>query len=319
MPDPTDNLIAIYKQAYLDVLTTLAYAEGKGNATAYYRGILSDVEDILNGLDADTRAWIEQNLPAIYQQGQQLALDGLKEAGIDTSAMSTSFAGINRQAVEVLAANLYGDLSQANVQIGRHVQDIFRQAGLEAVTRKVSTGQTVREAQARMRQSLIDNGLTAFTDSAGREWNLGAYSEMVIRTTTREATNRGTLGQLSDSGYDLVQIDEHYPTCDICADFQGRVYSISGKDQRYPPLFGTAFDVAYGTIHPNCEHNVTPYIENLADDPEADRKRSARPFGGDPRTEAERQAYLDGQSRKRAARERARDKIDAKLGATNGE
>lgn len=300
--DPTADLIRIYQDAYREILERLATKEAKGNVTGYERALLADVTRILTELDADTRDWIEQELPLIYQGGQAEAIRQLGQAGVDVSRLQVSLAGINQQAVSILAANLYGDLSDANQLVGRQVNDLFRQAGIEAITTKVSTGQTVKEAQRNLRQRLAAQGITGFTDSKGRQWRLDSYAEMVARTTTAEATNRGTLTQLSELGYDLVKITEHYPTCEICAPFQGRVYSISGKDERYPKLFGTAFGVAYATIHPNCGHSTVPYIEALADDPSGDRERSNAPFDSDPRSERERQAYFAGQSRKRQAR-----------------
>ena len=62
-----------------------------------------------------------------------------------------------------------------------------------------------------------------------------------------------------------VTIPTHFPTCELCAPYQGRIYSISGKDERFPRLFDTAFAGGYANIHPNCQHVVTPYIEAFAE------------------------------------------------------
>lgn len=84
---------------------------------------------------------------------------------------------------------------------------------------------------------------------------------MVARSTIREAGNTARLNQLTVNGYDLVKMSKYYPTCPICAPLQGRVYSISGQDKRFPPL-SMAFG-QYNNVHPNCRHVVTAWVESL--------------------------------------------------------
>ena len=49
-----------------------------------------------------------------------------------------------------------------------------------------------------------------------------------------------------------------FPTCLVCARFQGRVYCISGKDKRFIPLFGenSPLSRGYALVHPNCRHEI---------------------------------------------------------------
>jgi hypothetical protein len=302
--DPTQTLIQVYERAWLEILERLATKAAAGQSTAYEQALLADITEILTQLDADTRNWIEQELPKIYLNGMSDAVRQLIDAGAISSGFTASLTGINQSAVQILAANLYGDLSDANSLVGRRIDDLFRQAGIQAVTTKVSTGQTIPQAQKNLRQLLVDQGVSAFVDSAGRNWSLDTYAAMVTRTTSAEATNRGTLNQLSGLGYDLVAITEHFPTCPICAPYQGRIYSISGKDERFPALFGTAFSVAYATIHPNCAHRLRPIVWELltAAEQRDALDMASRSFDVDPRSERERRLYENGQVKKRILR-----------------
>ena len=58
---------------------------------------------------------------------------------------------------------------------------------------------------------------------------------------------------------DLVQIKGHFPTCHDCSVYQSRVYSVSGRDKRFPP-----FKVLphHGVIHEGCAHTLEPWIES---------------------------------------------------------
>ena len=93
-------------------------------------------------------------------------------------------------------------------------------------------------------------------------------------------------------------MSSHPTTCALCAALQGRIYSISGTDTRYPPL-NRAFRGIYATLHVNCKHSLAPYIPELANDPEKDREFSNREFDIDPRTEAERERYNEQQKKLR--------------------
>jgi hypothetical protein len=148
---------------------------------------------------------------------------------------------------------------------------------------------------------LVDRGITAIRDKNGREIRLASYAGMVARTTVREATNTATINEQAEIGNDLVQMTSHGSSCPICGPLEGRVYSISGKDKRYPPL-SSAFPGGYKTIHPNCAHSVTPYLEEFDDDAEQTRKFSQRPIDQDPRSKEQIDSYYKEQARKTALR-----------------
>lgn len=299
-----EQLIAIYKQAYVKILERIADREARGNSTEFERTLLRDVTQILLELDFVVEHWAEQVIPRIYQGSAAEAIRAWTKSGLKPPNLNASFAQVHRAAVETLVSNFTANLHEANAFVGRRIRDEFRRAQLRAVTEKVTTGQTVRDAKKELQRRLMEQGLTAFRDAAGRVWRLDAYAEMAVRSVTAEATNMGLVNQLRGMGYDLVRITEHHAPCPICAPLEGRVYSISGKDPRYPKL-----EVAMGEymhIHPNCRHRVVPYIEELDPNPEATRRKSNRPLDYDPRSEAEKRAYEREQRMNRLRRQRRR-------------
>lgn len=297
---PEDQLISIYRASYTELLERLTTLEASGRATAYERALLRETEEILTELDSQSRQWIEREIPRIYRGGQEAAIQSLASQGADTSGLTARITGIHRSAVETIAENMYAELRSAEQLVGRRVRDSIRQAGLDVAARGLTTGQTVRERKKHLQDILGQQGLTGFVDERGRRWRLDSYAEMVARTTTREATNLGTFNQLTDNGYDLVQMSTHYPTCDICSQYQGRVYSISGTDSRFPALYQTAMSEGYQTIHPNCRHVLTPWVDELATDDERSnaQERSNAPFE-DSRSQRELNVYRNEQRRKR--------------------
>jgi hypothetical protein len=295
-----DRLVGIYRTAYQTIMQRLVDADARGTSAAFERRLLQDVAQILIQLDNDSREWIETQIPLIYQNGQQDAIRQLSLQGMDTDGLTARITGIHRSAVETIAENMYADLRAAERMVGRRIQDTIRQAGIEATARGLSTGETVRQRKKHLQDLLGQRGIQSITDQSGRTWRLDSYAEMVARTTQREATNLGSINQGVDAGLDLVVMSEHWPTCDICAQYQGRVYSVSGADSRFPSLNETAFGEGYSTIHPNCRHVVLPWVEQLATDAERQRylDRSAEPFE-DNRSTRELNAYRNEQRKKR--------------------
>ena len=99
-----------------------------------------------------------------------------------------------------------------------------------------------------------------------------------------------------------MMMTEHYPTCEACAVLQGRVYSISGRDKRFPPL-SRAFPSGYRNVHPNCRHVMTYWIEEMQSPEEirAALARSNAPFT-DNRSDEEIALYSKQQADSRRMR-----------------
>lgn len=99
---------------------------------------------------------------------------------------------------------------------------------------------TRRQVSAGLHRRLLLEGvtdaLTGFVDASGRRWSLPSYTEMVARTTTREAMSAGTANRMTEHGLDLVTISEHAHVADECSDYEGNTYSLTGTDTRYPVL-----------------------------------------------------------------------------------
>ena len=81
-----------------------------------------------------------------------------------------------------------------------------------------------------------------------------------------EAVNR-LLSGLKDCGTDLAIMQPHGCACPECAKYQGRVFSVSGADRRFPRIPQEFFK--YGGIHKGCGHSFFPFIYGV-NDPQLD-------------------------------------------------
>lgn len=224
--------------------------------------------------------------------------------------------------VQRLTMNLMGQLSEAaatvtqgleSALLGRPKPDVLRQTALQTAAEMEAAGHGVRRAVPELVNTLHQQGVTAFVDKAGRNWSLHTYGNMVCRSTSRQAEVLATL--TADPEHDLYQISSHGTTCKLCAPFEGRVYSKSGRDPDFPPLamaFGKVdpngpdeLSNTWLNIHPNCLHAVLPWTSagRTPEELQAIKDFSnpeKNPFTRDPRTQKQVEAYRN--------KERAREK-----------
>lgn len=74
---------------------------------------------------------------------------------------------------------------------------------------------------------------------------------------------RSIMRQAQAFDTDLIILDAHGATCSECAKYQGRVFSLSGKNNLFPRVPDIFFTL--GQIHKGCSHNFWPYIHGVND------------------------------------------------------
>jgi hypothetical protein len=90
-----------------------------------------------------------------------------------------------------------------------------------------------------------------------RRYSPESYSEMVARTELKKMETQATLDATVAAGGDLVRFSEHANPCEICAQYEGNIYSISGNHPVYPQIEQPI------PVHPNCEHYYEPVTDPL--------------------------------------------------------
>ena len=64
---------------------------------------------------------------------------------------------------------------------------------------------------------------------------------------------------------DLVEVTSHSGARPSHAEWQGKVYSISGKSKKYPPLSHTGYGTGDGLKGWNCRHDFYPFFEGISE------------------------------------------------------
>lgn len=125
----------------------------------------------------------------------------------------------------------------------------------EIIGETVAEKEGVNYAKRLIKQRLRDKVEEAeFVEAGGRIFGLAYYAELVARTELMNAFTQGTLDTMEEYGEDLAKYLQHDAPCDVCAGFQGEIFSVSGQDPDYEPLT----DENTPPIHPNCECALQP-------------------------------------------------------------
>lgn len=306
-----DVLIEIYREAQTRLAEIVTGNYGAGTRT-YYNSVLKQLERLMKQLEAETGQYISTEIPKQYKKALDDTYAYFKRNNLQMKRPDM-FSHIHSDAVSELANEMRYHINQGISIAGRRVMryldtardNALRQAGLRSAALKAAAGQTVADMQKDLMQRLANDGfLTVQYGTGKRAYQVGldSYAAMVARSTTREAGNLARENQLTENGYDLLMMTEHYPTCEACAVLQGRVYSISGRDKRFPPL-SRAFPSGYRNVHPNCRHVMTYWIEEMQSPEEirAALARSNAPFT-DNRSDEEIALYSKQQADSRRMR-----------------
>jgi hypothetical protein len=225
----------------------------------------------------DQEGWAEKKLAELGQvradadavvkrlngQAPQVVRSALEEvAGVDPTLSPKT----NRRAVDALVEQTVTKLQTTHFQLLRSTQDQFRQTVAQTVT-QVATGQTTyRVAAQRVQRQLASQGL-GFVDAKGRAWKLDTYAKMAVRTAAAQAMVGARLNEYAEAGRTLVIVSDSPDECDKCRPWEGQVLLIDGvqatPEDRKLAAATVKEATADGLFHPNCTHDLRPYIPGL--------------------------------------------------------
>lgn len=266
--EAVERLLGIVARRLASGIDQPGWAETK---LAEQVALRNQAQAVVTQLAADSPAVIEAALTGAYTKG--------------AAEVGTGFATTNQRGLDALIRETVTAVESTHFRILRSVGDIYRQTITEAALPGVVTGtQTTRQAAQAALNRFANQGVTGFTDAAGRNWQLDSYVEMATRTGAGRAQVAGGLDRLVDQGKDLVIVSNAPQECSKCRPWEGRILSISGDrvgervdGRRVVASVATAR--GDGLLHANCRHVLGAYVEGLTKpmthtaDPEGDAAR----------------------------------------------
>lgn len=207
MPQPAVNdltarrLLDVYDDAHEALIAewrAAALEERRVRQTARLRDLLDTHEATMESLTATSRTWWSVEVPVLHAAG----------AAYSAEVVGSAFTWTQPHvaAVEEFAARTWADIAEGlrdvtaetRQAIRREIASATRSALLESRT-AVQAGRDVAKAAAR-------EGLWSVEYRNGARHTIRDYADSVVRTTTAEAYNRGSVTQARGDGYEYVEV-----------------------------------------------------------------------------------------------------------------
>lgn len=255
------KLTSVYKQAYAQIVTEITSASNFGIANR--KAILTQIEDILQDMGGEIDSLITTEITSAYHEGAGQGAKQLEHIGADVD-ISTGFNRIHKEAILALVDDTSRSFGESIQGVNRSAQLLLNKGVRDQITQQMALGKiggkALKEVKNTVTGILENEGLDALIDKAGHSWTLDRYAEMLIRTKSVEARNRGLANRIAENGYDLVQVSSHGAD-DVCADWEGKILSVTGDHPTYSSVADAEAD---GLFHPNCKHAINVLIPKLA-------------------------------------------------------
>lgn len=88
-----------------------------------------------------------------------------------------------------------------------------------------------------------------------RNYKISHYTEMVYRSAWHEAQSQAVKTVNANYDTDLIRVSSHNTTTEICQQYEGKVFSLTGKNKDFPILDQEP------PFHVNCLHYITTTFE----------------------------------------------------------
>ena len=272
LPDP---LVDLVNELQTEIIQSIAKKLTKANyltpsaewqlyKAAQLRMSTADVNKLLRKYTKLSK----REIAALYTEACKQAINNdakiYRYYGKDADSFTRSVAFSNSLKAGIKNANgMYENLTRSMVQSSRKtVTHLMDKAYLKVLSGAFSQQEAIYSAV----KELADKGIQSVTYPSGRtDWADVAVRRAVI-TGIGQTTGRMQLDLAEDMGTDLVEVTAHSGARPSHAEWQGKVYSISGKSKKYPSLrAATGYGHGDGLKGWNCRHDFFPFFEGLSE------------------------------------------------------
>jgi len=236
----------------------------------YWTGVVKDLNKQYAGIVKEFNAFAKIDIPGRYTRSvaqMSAKINGLKsvtnkakktvaEMIVSVPSKQTMRALYEDALSSMISATLNG--KQAMIRLTRMTQQALIQESVIDIGVATGFGQGSLGKSIAIVKSELYKGLAArvpegkFVVAGSRAYKPAYYAQMVARVKFHEAHSYATIATSKNYGTDLVIISSHNTTTRICLPFEGKVYSLNGKDKRFPilnmyPQFESGM-IAQGTL-----------------------------------------------------------------------
>lgn len=269
-----DRMIELWAQAERDILSDMA----RKISTYDYFSAASEWQAIKLKEMGLTYEEILRRLSLILGKTREELIRLLNEAGIKTLQEddaayksagkapgpikdNAALVAIMQESLRKTNNSFYNLCATTAREGARQFIEELDRAYMQVVSGGIDTGAATREAIKR----LADKGLRSVRYPSGHV----DYMDVAVRRAVRTGVNQTALGlqleRATEMENDLVETSAHSGARPSHAEWQGKVFSLSGDSKEFPPFKETT---GYGTVTglggANCRHSFYPFFGERA-------------------------------------------------------
>lgn len=143
---------------------------------------------------------------------------------------------------------------------GKQFEKALDLAYMEVYSGAFSPQEAVRKAV----QSLCQQGVTAVNYRSGHRDSMDVAVRRAVITGVNQTAMRMQMARADELDVDLVETTAHAGARPSHAEWQGQIFSRSGRSSRYPDFVRvTGYGTGAGLGGWNCSHSFRPYFEGM--------------------------------------------------------
>lgn len=268
-----DTLVELYGEAEAAILEDMARringydvfitsAQHQMRMLEEMGAVREEILGQLAKLTGKTTRELEQIMRAAGMQAVRADDMIYRAAGLTPAPLSSS-----RTLQRTLAAGLrqtQGLFTNLTRTIANTASRQFEQA-LDLAYMQFYTGAfSPQEAVRNAVRSLCRQGVAAIDYPSGHRDSMEVAVRRAVITGVNQTAMKMQLARADELGVDLVETTAHAGARPSHAEWQGQIFSRSGKSLKYPDFVGvTGYGTGAGLGGWNCSHSFRPYIEGF--------------------------------------------------------
>lgn len=224
--------------------------------------------------------------PAIDKQTREVLKEALKKTDDALVGQFVRAMGSRRHMTNLAtiiaaqtAQGMNEVLERQNIALAKDQAALWYDVTAEAIARH-QAGEPTRAVMERGVTRLANSGLETIDYISGTKTTIDAALRRHIVSQANQARNRLLMQRMDEWEWDLVFVDAHFGARPSHAEWQGKVYSRSGRSTEYPSLVeSTGYGTVTGLCGANCYHYMTPYVPGYSQLPDMDYSEQERITG----------------------------------------
>ena len=266
----SDDLIEIYSQLEIDILRDMArrlVRVGKiTEATKWQAQVLAEA----GGLKQNIAHILRKYDKRIIKEIQAIFNDALiKNARADNRIFAEStgrtVSDSNAQTMLATIKKTHEDLSRLTLTSAESTNITFLKQANNAYMQVTSGAFDYDTAMRMAAHEIAKDGVTTMITYPNTPKPVRRSLESAIRqnilTSVNQTASQQTMNNCEALNCDLVEVTAHVGARPEHEAWHGKVYSISGKSEKYPPFSVCGYGEADGICGINCRHSFYPYFE----------------------------------------------------------